>query len=442
MRARFSALLTAALVGALSISPRTPLHMHAQEALPPLSYVCIMAGDEAVLEDKPGTCPNPKCGMKLVPVRLQTAYSCITHQQIVRAGEGLCPIDKQKLVPITASMFWLCGGSEDHLLEPGTCPDGKPRTLSFERRPHGDHNPRHGGQFFMADNQWHHLEGTYPKGGPFRLYMYDDFTRPLAVKGFTGSVTLLDATDKELGEFPLQAGRITNTLETPIKGATFPLKLKAKVQFGPKEKVRQFDFTFPDFTVEPVKPVTTTAAAPAPGTTAKPPDAAGAKPAAAAAAPSAAPPAAAAPAPAAGQERAPSETPIAGSVPNVAAPAQTLSLTDATSLSQDLPNNTGDLLKLLDLRSQEVQSLIQEGNFGMVYVPSMLAKEVALAIQDHVSELPARQHTPLTSAVRRLVLSSWRLDQYGDLGDREKITQAHALFSAAVADIKAVYAAR
>jgi hypothetical protein len=398
-----------------------------------------MAGDEAVLEDKPGICPNPKCGMKLVPVRLQIAYSCITHQQIVRGTEGTCPIDRQKLVPITASMFWLCGGSEDHLLEPGTCPDGKPRTLTFERRPHGDHNPRHGGQFFMADNQWHHLEGTYPKGGPFRLFMYDDFTRPLTVKGFTGTVTWVDATDKELGTFPLRAGRINNTLETPIKGATFPLKLKARVQFGPNEKVRQFDFTFPDFTVEPPKPSATATAAAAPAATAKPP-AEVPKPAP----PTAPPPAATAPTSAAagGQERSPSEAPAPGSLPDVSAPAQTLSLADATSLSQDLPNNTAELLKLLDLRIQEVSSLIQEGNFGMVYVPTMLAKEVALALQDHISELPARQHTPLTSAVRRLVLSSWRLDQYGDLGDREKITQAHALFTAAAADIKAVYASR
>jgi hypothetical protein len=432
-------LSTAVLAAALSVSPRTLPHVHAQEALPPLSYICLMAGDEAVLEDKPGTCPNPKCGMKLVPVRLQTAYSCITHQHIVRGAEGVCPIDKQKLVPITASMFWLCGGSDDHLLEPGKCPDGKVRTLTFERRPHGDHNPRHGGQFFMADDQWHHLEGTYPKGGPFRMYFYDDFTRPLAAKEFTGSVTWLDASDKELGEFPLKGGRVSNTLETPIKGATFPLKLKARVQFGPKEKVRQFDFTFPEFTTEPVKPVATTTSTAGAGSTSKP-----SAPAPSTAKPAAAPtPAAAAPVPAAAsQERPPSETPPVGSIPNVAAPATSMSRTDATSLSQDLPNNTGELLKLLDLRSQEVQSLIQEGNFGMVYVPTMLAKEVALALQDHISELPARQQTPLTSAVRRLVLSSWRLDQYGDLGDRDRITQAHALFSAAVADIKAAYASR
>ena len=115
---------------------------------------------------------------------------------------------------------------------------------------------------------------------------------------------------------------------------------------------------------------------------------------------------------------------------------------DATSLAQDLPNNTAELLKLLELREQEVNTLIQEGNFGMVYVPTMLAKEVALALQDHIGELPARQHTPLTSAVRRLVLASWRLDQYGDLGDREKISQAHSVFAAAAADIKAAYASR
>ena len=88
----------------------------------------------------------------------------------------------------------------------------------------------------MADDSWHHLEGTYPRGGPFRVFFYDDYTRPMPVKGFSGSVVLLDANEKELDSFPLKPGRITNALEAPIKGATLPLKVKLKVRFERREK--------------------------------------------------------------------------------------------------------------------------------------------------------------------------------------------------------------
>src|SRR5271167_2906261 len=76
----------------------------AEEKLPPLSYVCIMPGDETVLEDKPGRCPNPKCGMELRPVRLSTAWSSVTHPTIIQDHPGKDPLDKRDLVQITASM--------------------------------------------------------------------------------------------------------------------------------------------------------------------------------------------------------------------------------------------------------------------------------------------------------------------------------------------------
>src|SRR6266852_5907016 len=90
-----------------------------QDKLPPLSYVCIMSGDEAVLEDKPGKCPNPKCGMPLIPVRLTSAWSSVSHPTIIQDHPGKDPLDKRELVQITASMFWVCPGSDEHLLEQG-----------------------------------------------------------------------------------------------------------------------------------------------------------------------------------------------------------------------------------------------------------------------------------------------------------------------------------
>jgi hypothetical protein len=339
--------------------------------------------------------------------------------------------------------FFDCGEVPEKLYpDPGRCPDGKPRVEKKVVRAHGDHNPRFGGQFFMASDKWHHLEGTYPRAGLFRVHLFDNFTQPLDIKGITGRAFTAEEGNRELDPVNLRPSRDGKTLEAEIKGgvaptAAAPQKVSVRLRFKPQMPEEKFDFTFTSVSVPPATPPPTTTGtakpAPAPATAAaapKPP--APTPPPAAAAAPAvAAPPAV--PEPAASG---------LGSGPDVAAPAITMTQADATSLSQSLPNSTAELLKLLDLRGQEVQSFIQEGNFGMVYVPTMLAKEVALALQDHVNELPARQHTPLTSAVRRLILAAWRLDQYGDLGDRERITQAHTVFAAAAADIKAAYASR
>jgi hypothetical protein len=117
-----------------------------------------------------------------------------------------------------------------------------------------------------------------------------------------------------------------------------------------------------------------------------------------------------------------------------------MSRADAEILAENLPSSPAELVKLLEQRAGEVNQAIQDGQYGYVYIPTMLSKDIALAIDDHVSALPDQKRAEASAAVRRLVLASWELDLYGDLGNREKITNAYNSFAAAVADIKASYA--
>ena len=50
--------------------------------------------------------------------------------------------------------------------------------------------------------------------------------------------------------------------------------------------------------------------------------------------------------------------------------------------------------------------------------------------------------TSRTYPRRKSLWSRVAIDQYGDLGDREKLTSVYADFAAAVVDIEAAYAAR
>lgn len=433
--------VTAFLAAAALLVGRSSLdhHLHAQEV--PLSYVCPMAADAEVLEDKPGKCRI--CNMDLVPVRLDTAWSCPNHAAVIRDKEGKCPIDKRDLVQVVVAKHWECADKPNVFLgDPGKCADGSARKLVVELRAHGDHNPRHGGQFFMAEDKWHHLEGTYPNAGTFRMFLYDNFTKPLAAKGAGGRV-VLETDGKEVGSFPLAPSKNGQTLEAQIKpavtpGAGAPLKLTAKVKFNDKTPEQRFDFSFTDLSKEP---------AVAPATTAAP--AAGGKPAVVAAAKPPAP----SPKPASSPVTAPAVTSPAASAAPTASPSETatsaltttsaaLTRADAEQLAQNLPSSSKDLLSLLALRVQEVETAVKDGQFGYIYIPSLLSKDIALALDGHTGELPEQRQTRATAAIRRLVLTAWQLDFYGDLGNKEKITDAYHTFAAAFADIKAVYEAR
>ena len=375
---------------------------------PPVSMTCPMHPD--VVESSAGDCPI--CKMKLVPVRLETIWTCPAHSQVAEKVEGACPFDHRPLVQMTVALTWICPERPDNgQIDRGVCADGKPMIARRTLRPHGNHNPQHGGQFFMAPDNFHHLEGAYPGTRIFRLYLYDDYARPLPAdkrKPVTARVVTGERFDtatrttKELTAFPL-VWRSSRYLEARIDGKAFPAEMSAKVKFKSDAPEYRFDFTFPSYTKEPIAAASGARSA-GPGVAAHP--------------------AAAGPA---------SSAPVAP--PATAAPGSAPPGIDPILVPLPVPGTVNEMVAQLKTRGEQVGELIRRGDFTAVYVPAFQARDLAIALEPHLGDLTSDKRAAAEPAITRVVRSAWLLDAYGDLGNRQQITEAYAAFTAAVAEV-------
>jgi hypothetical protein len=116
--------------------------------------------------------------------------------------------------------------------------------------PHMDHKPRHGGIFFMSEDQFHHLEGTYPSAGIFRLYLYDDHTRPISSVATSGTLFFANKgyVLKPASNAPYLEAQITGNPQPPV---SLELHLKLPSASGSNSSEELFNFDFDSFSADP-----------------------------------------------------------------------------------------------------------------------------------------------------------------------------------------------
>jgi hypothetical protein len=390
----------AALLFALALAvnpaaaPQTANPAATAEKLPPLSYTCPMHPE--ILENKGGTCPI--CKMDLVPIRLDSVWTCGTKPlAVVRDAPGRCPIDGTALVQVTAVVSWTCAGGAEEAASPGTCSDGSAKTKTYALRAHGNHNPQHGGLFFMASDNTHHLEGAYLSTGTFRMYFYDEFTKPQTPANVKNYKATLMVKDPKTGQdTPYSLVRSGRYLQASIGKLPLPAEMYALVKFAPASKDNRFDFTFPAYSKEPHALSGPTLTNAAPATTA----------------------------------------PL---VETISPAAGTSSGIDPALVPLPIPDTVPEMLAQLQTRTEQIRAFIDKGSFAAIYVPAFQAKDLALALDEHKSELTPERRKVAEPAIAKLVRAAYLLDAFGDIGNKQQISEAYAKFMEAEKDIHAAF---
>lgn len=256
----------------------------------------------------------------------------------------------------------------------GLCPHcGQPVTGMG----HMNHTPLHGGQFFMADNLFHHIEGILPVEGDFRLHFYDDWKRPLDPRNFKGQL-IVEQEDESTGDVTEIVYEITHaTDDDPYLSSAIPPDLPAifyvKVWLAGEEK--RFDFEFEELTVEPD----------------------------------------------------PSE--LTGPV----------RLHAHEYVPITIPEDRLDVVREILTRQNTISDLIDNKDWFNLHQPAFAAKDLIRALEEKQDGLNVRQRGALKKAISAVFRAAEALDRAGDALDEPRAIRANTAFNEGIAILGEVF---
>ncbi len=245
---------------------------------------------------------------------------------------------------------------------------------------HMDHSPLHGGQFFMAMNNYHHLEGALPAQGEFRLYVYDDFKKPVDPRNFA-SEAIFESWNEEKKQweetvYPMVYGGPGSAyLEAKIP-AELPSEFYASVSLAGEK--RRFDFYFEELSADLSAAELARYAA-------------------------------------------------LGSHSHERPPLQ-------------IPASAEEIVAELVTRTDVLRELMDSEEWLALHIPAFDARDLAEALLDHLGALSARERGKVSQAVSRAMQSAAALDRAGDLADPGRARNAFTRYERAMKTIfEAVY---
>ena len=235
------------------------------------------------------------------------SWTCPMHPDVLEAKEGACSICGMDLVAGPARpRVYLSGPRCHRAAEAGQMPDllARPRAedgradVHMRRQPRCVANRAREMRGWIGDgaallrrartaittrstadcSSWRRTTGITSRApirlaGRFRVYVYDDFSKPLSVaqaRKVRGRVVTKEAFDpktgttRELASTPLVLARNGAFFEARIEPLALPAKLTAKISFTSDDKESRFDFAFPAYSrdVPPAAPASQTRSTP------------------------------------------------------------------------------------------------------------------------------------------------------------------------------------